>query len=158
MTNLIIGIVGSAIVTVSTIFGGWCWEEIQQRNDIILVRALVDELRGLVLSAEPTEVAGRQITADELRAEQYNNMCMQLYFALSGALPHLSYKHKIDLLKAMRWNELAVVDTPPRPKFVSHGLPVRWPSESMPIEAAHDLNGRLESINWLKLRSYPVCQ
>ena len=152
MEKVVLSIVGSALVAMSVFAGEWAWWKWRQTEDIRSVQKLVDEMRRLMLDARPGEIDGSEYSADELRAQQFNNFNMRLYFVLDGALPYLSYKHKTDLLVAMRWNELpAVPQQNGRLKFVAYGLPVRWPKEEMPREFATDFNERLESIKWLKL-------
>ena len=97
---------------------------------------------------------GTLITADVLRAAQYNNMIREVGVALEKWTVNLNHGQRMDLYDALDWYHTdGLYATMKEGKVMFTELPEgRWPTVEMSSEAASNKFGRLQTVEWLKLK------
>ena len=128
-----------------------------RRQDINYIRKLLIERSRLVMEAKDTFIPPMvaTISADGLRATQYNRMVKELGIALERWTVHLSHAQRKDIYDALDWyhydpDKLFATKKGGVVKFVElpNGI---WLPPEMPMEVANRKLKNLQSIRWLKL-------
>ena len=129
-----------------------------RRQDVRYIRALLTEGRIRVMGAKDIHdnQSGQTLSADIVRAGNYNNMLMRIGVALEQWAMDLSHEERKDIYDALDWYnadkyfvktnaEAGSVEYIPSPEG-------RWPWPQMSVGDAEKKFEQLESISWLKLR------
>ena len=147
-------LVAAAILSYVVFTRDW----LAERRDVRYIRDLLIGGRKRVMEAKDTspKTMGVTISADTLRAAQYNNMIKQLGIALEKWLVNLSHDKRKDIFDALDWyhtDGLQAIKKNKKAEFVE--LPDgKWVPMEMPIEVAKEKFENLQSIEWLKLEPY----
>ena len=127
-----------------------------KRQDVRYLRNLLTEGRKRVLEAGDTFHKGMNATSsgDALRAAQYNNMIREVGVALEKWTVNLNHGQRMDLYDALDWYHTdGLYATMKECKVMFTELPEgRWPTVEMSSEAASNKFGRLQTVEWLKLK------
>ena len=99
---------------------------------------------------------GQTLSADIVRAGNYNNMLMRIGVALEQWAMDLSHEERKDIYDALDWYnaDKYFVKTNAEAGSVEY-IPIpegRWPLQQMSVGDAEKKFEQLESISWLKLR------
>ena len=109
--------------------------------------------------AKDTHYSGPSVTvsADVVRAAQYNLMIRQLDTALSQETAYLTHRQRSDIYQALDWYRTQHLnlrtDQRGNAMFVDDLPPGRWPVTTMSENAVAAKFERLEALDWLKLPS-----
>ena len=120
------------------------------------IRNLVRQGMRRVLDSRGTFHQGMEVelSADVLRAAQYNLMIKQLRVALEHETPNLSHIERKELHEALDWyhtQSLNVTKDKQGHVQFPNLLPGNWPTTEMKAEFAESKFQRLSQIKWLKL-------
>ena len=128
-----------------------------RHQDVKYIRTLVIEGRERVMGAKDTNFRGMNVSmsADAIRAAQYNIMLKQIGLALEKWAVMLSHAQRKDIYDALDWyhaNPEGILAVKRDGKLVVVEAPEgTWPGNEMLLDAAAERFKRLGSIKWLKL-------
>ena len=146
-----------AALTATTILGlaRYVRDWISRSRDVKYIRRLMIEGQQRVMGAQDTHHKGMdaRLSADTLRAAQYNTFIKEIRVALERWAVNLSHTQRKDVYEALDWyNKEGLYATPKGGKAVFVNVPKgRWPTAEMSMEAAARKFENLQSIKWLNL-------
>ena len=146
-----------AALTATTILGvaRYVRDWISRSRDVKYIRRMLIEGQQRVIGARATYNKGMeaQLTADALRAAQYNRFIRELRVSLERWALNLSHAQRKDVYHALDWyhvNSLFATAKDGKAEFVE--IPEgKWPTTEMSLEAAVRKFDNLQSIKWLNL-------
>ena len=149
-----------AALTATAILGiaRYIRQRLAKRRDVKYIRGLLITGRERVMESKDTFHRGMDawMTASALRAAQYNYMMKQVGVALERWTVHLSHDQRRDIYDALDWysaDGLYAVERNGKVQFKE--LPEgRWPTTEMPMEEAERKFEKLQSVKWLKLKTW----
>ena len=153
--SILIGAIGALIATAIVFSVGFIRDSLAERRNVRYIRDLLIGGRKRVMEAEDTspKTMGVTVSADTLRAAQYNNMIKELGIALEKWLVNLSHDKRKDIFDALNWyhtDGLQAIKRNEKAEFVEFP-DGKWPTTEMPKEVAKKKFENLQSIEWLKL-------
>ena len=121
------------------------------------IRNILIQGRARVMGAKDTFHQGMNVmmSADVLRAAQYNYMIREVSVALDRWAMNLSHEQRKDLYNALDWyHRDGLYATKRDGKVVFMELPEgRWPTAEMSMQDARRKFDQLRSVKWLKLEA-----
>ena len=150
------GLIAALVTTIILGLAKYALQRFANRQDVKYIRALLTQGRRRVMAAEDTvnKDMGTLIPADVLRAAQYNNMIREVGVALEKWTVNLNHGQRTDLYDALDWYHTdGLYATMKEGKVMFTELPEGiWPTVEMSSEAASNKFGRLQTVEWLKLK------
>ena len=157
--NALAGLIAGLSVSAFLWTADYLSDRSANHQDVKHICELLAEGRAHVMEARGTSFEGMGATAsaDSIRARQYNRMIKELDVAFEMWTVNLSHTQRKEIYDALDWYHVrpdAQFAIKRDGKVVFQEVPDgKWPTAEMSMEAASEKFDKLQSIEWLKLKS-----